>query len=81
MLFHSKENEAFRVYADADFAGNWLKEYAKFDLTMAKSISGWFITYANCPILWASKMQSWVALSTTKTEHISLSSALQMLFL
>ena len=26
MLFHPKKNEVFKVYADADFAGNWLKE-------------------------------------------------------
>ena len=43
----------------------------------AKSRLGWVITYANCPILWASKIQSQVVLSTTEAEYISLSSALQ----
>ena len=75
--FHPKKNEAFKVYADANFAGNWFKEYAEFDPAAAKSRSGWVITYANCTILWASKMQSQVALSTTEAEYISLSSALQ----
>ena len=28
MLFYSKRSETFKVYADADFASNWLKEYA-----------------------------------------------------
>ena len=62
---------------DANFASNWLKEYVKFDPAMAKSRSGWVITYANCPILWASKMQPQVALSNTEAGYISLSSALQ----
>ena len=41
-----------------------------------KSRLCWVITYANCLILWGSKMQSKVALSTTKAEYIYLSSAL-----
>ena len=65
------------VYADSDFAGNWLKEYAEFDPTTAKSRSGWIIFYAGCPIIWASKLQSQVALSTTEAEYIALSTALR----
>ena len=37
MLFHPKMNEAFNVDADADFADNWLKEYADFDPATVKS--------------------------------------------
>jgi KUP system potassium uptake protein len=33
--------------------------------------------YAGCPILWASKMQSLIALSTTEAEYIALSTALR----
>ena len=33
--------------------------------------------YAGCPILWGSKMQTLVALSTTEAEYIALSSALR----
>ena len=53
ITLHPKQDQGFRVYGDADFGGNWLKEYAEFDLITAKSRSGGFITYANCPILWA----------------------------
>jgi hypothetical protein len=34
------------------------------------------ILYAGCPIIWASKMQQLIALSTTKAEYIALSTAL-----
>ena len=33
--------------------------------------------YAGCPIVWASKMQTLIALSTTEAEYIALSSALR----
>jgi hypothetical protein len=38
--------------------------------------SGWIIFYAGCPISWASKLQSQVALSTTEAEYIAMSQAL-----
>jgi hypothetical protein len=47
------------------------------NVTTAKSQSGYLITYSGCPFLWASKMQIEIALSTTKSEYISLSTALQ----
>ena len=37
---------------------------------------GYLITYANCPIVWGSKMQSLMALSTMEAELIALSTAL-----
>jgi len=43
----------------------------------AKSRSGWIIFYAGCPISWATKLQSQVALSTTKSEYIAMSQALK----
>ena len=43
----------------------------------AFSRTGYVIYYAGCPILWGSKMQPLVALSTTEAEYIALSSALR----
>ena len=43
---------------------------------MAKSQSGFVITFAGCPILWTSKLQTQIALSTTEAEYISLSESL-----
>ena len=61
---------------DADWAGNWLKTRPN-DKTGALSCTGYIITYANCPIVWGSKMQSLVALSTTEAELIAMSTALR----
>ena len=77
LILRPDAKQSFLVWADADFVGNWNQETAMSDVTTAKSRSGYLITYAGCPISWASKMQTEVALSTTESEYISLSSALR----
>ena len=44
---------------------------------MASNLSriGYIIMYAGCPLVWASKMQTEIAISTTKAEYIALSQA------
>ena len=61
---------------DADWAGNWLKTLPN-DKTGALLHTRYLIWYANCPIVWDSKMQSLVALSTTEVEIIALSTVLR----
>ena len=43
----------------------------------AKSRTGFLITFNNCPLLWVSKIQTEVALSTTEAEYIALSHSLR----
>jgi hypothetical protein len=67
-------------YVDADFAGTWdINTLA--DPASVKSRTGYIITYSGCPILWSSKLQSEIALSTTEAEYISLSTSLRDLIL
>ncbi len=66
----------FECCCDSDFSGLWNKEFTPVDPTTAKSQSGWIIFYAGCPVSWASKLQSQVALSTTEAEYIAMSQAL-----
>ena len=61
---------------DADWAGNWIKHRPN-ETTGALSRTGYPITYVNCPIVWGSKMQMLVALSSTEAEIIALSTALR----
>ena len=65
------------VYADADFDVNWNKATAKDDGSTAKSRTGIVITFAKCPILWTSKLQTEIALNTIEAEYMALSSSLR----
>ena len=77
LKFKSNPDKGFECYCDADFSGNWNKEFAQIDPSTAKSRSGWIVFYAGCPVCWASKLQSQVALSTTEAEYIAMSMALR----
>jgi len=46
------------------------------DKSTAKSRTGYVIMYAGCPVTWASKIQTEVALSTTEAELIAMSEGL-----
>ena len=61
----------------AYFSGLWNKALAPVDPSTSKSRSGCIIFYAGCPVSWASKLQSQVALSTTEAEYIAMSQALR----
>ena len=41
----------------------------------ARSCTGFVITYAGCPLVWASRLQTEVCLSSTESELVALSSA------
>jgi hypothetical protein len=70
-------HQGFHAYADADFAGNFVKADAPTDADTARSRTGFVIYYAGCPIYWKSVLQGEIALSTTEAEIISLSTALK----
>jgi len=63
-------------FVDADFAGLWTEDSSS-DITSVKSRTGYVILFANCPVLWVSKLQTEVALSTTEAEYIALSQAMR----
>ncbi|KAL7480291.1 hypothetical protein ACHAW6_005987 [Cyclotella cf. meneghiniana] len=77
LRFKPDPPKGFQCYFEADFVGNWNKEFAPTDPSTAKSRSGLIVFYASCPIIWASKLQSQVALSTTEAEYIAMSMALR----
>ena len=54
-------------------AGNWNINTAEHDASTEKSRLGYIVLYAGCPIIWSSKLQTQVALSTTEAEYVSLS--------
>jgi hypothetical protein len=78
MLFSPVDNFVVNCYVDADFAGLWGVEYDQ-DPVSVKSRTGYLITFMGCPLLWASKMQTQIALSTMEAEYIALSAAMREL--
>ena len=77
LKFKPDPSKGFECYCDADFSGNWNHQFAATDPSTSKSRSGWVIFYASCPIIWASKLQSQVAFSSTVAEYIAMPMALR----
>jgi histone deacetylase 1/2 len=65
----------FECFVDSSHAGDWRQQSAMDDPSTARSRTGYVINFANCPLIWASKLQTEIALSTTEAEYIALSTA------
>ena len=65
-------SHSLHVMCDADFAGTWSKEYSNHWST-ALSRTGFILFYSGCPLIWHSKLQNEIALSTYEAEYIALS--------
>jgi hypothetical protein len=76
LILRPDVTQGFHCYVDADWAGNWNKDFQD-DPSCVQSRTGFLITYAGCPIIWGSKLQTLIALSTTEAELIALSTALR----
>ena len=68
-------SKGIEVYVDADFAGGWSSADAdNADNVLSRTC--FVICYANCPLIWCSKLQTKIALSNAKAENIAMSHAL-----
>jgi Reverse transcriptase (RNA-dependent DNA polymerase)/GAG-pre-integrase domain len=76
-LICTPDESSFNCYCDADFCGLWDPGTAEMDPSTARSRSGYVVKYANCPVIWASKLQTEIALSSTESEYVSLSQSLR----
>ncbi len=64
------------AYVDSDFMGLFNKEDPT-DPVSSKSRTGYVICINGCPIIWSSKLQDGVALSTMMAEYYALSTAMR----
>jgi Reverse transcriptase (RNA-dependent DNA polymerase) len=64
-------------FSDAHFAGNWNVHEAEYDDSTARSRTGYVIRFAGCPLIWGSRLQTEIALSSTESGYISLSQSLR----
>jgi hypothetical protein len=70
------KSKGLEVYADADCIGGWtVADLENADNVLSRT--GFIICYANCPIVWCSKLQTKIALSTAEAEYIAMSHALR----
>ena len=77
LIFNADQNCLFDCFADADYCGNWNKSIAMENVDTARSRTGYLLSFCNCPLIWASRLQTEIALSTTKAEFVALSAALR----
>jgi hypothetical protein len=77
IILDPQDGKSFEVYADADFCGNLNRSTSMNDVSTTTSRTGYIISFAGCPITWASKLQAHIALSTTEAEYIALSQSLR----
>jgi hypothetical protein len=71
-------SKGIQCFVDADFANGWSSEDCD-EPSSVYSRTGFVIMYAGCPLVWVSKLQTEVALSTTEAEYIVLSQAMREL--
>ncbi len=68
--------EGLNAYVDADFAGLYGYENDQ-DPVSVRSRTGYTLTLFGCPIIWASKLQTEVCLSSTAAEYVAFSMAMR----
>ena len=72
LVFNTSKKLVLDCYADAYFAGIWGHQNTQ-DYIFVSSRTGFVVTFDNCPILWVSKPQTNIALSTLYSEYVELS--------
>jgi hypothetical protein len=74
-MIYSPSNQSFDVSVDASFTGDWDPQNADWNSDTSMSRTGYVILYASYPFIWASKLQTEIALSTTEAEYLAISTA------
>ena len=76
IMLRPNPKDGIKCYVDADFAGGYCDE-TKDDPISVYSCTGYVIFYFGCPVLWVSKLQSEISLSTVEAEYIALSATMR----
>ena len=74
LIMRPDDSRGIDCYPDADFAGLYGQEDSQ-DPHCARSRTGYVILAFGCPVLWRSKLQTEIALSTMEAEYVALSTA------
>jgi hypothetical protein len=74
LIMHVRWEIGIQCFVDADFAGSYKKQNP-INPRDCLSCTGYVVKFANCPIIWISKLQTTIALSTTEVEYMAFSAA------
>ena len=77
-MFNPSKKLLLDCYADEDFSGLWGHENPQGPIC-ASSRTGFVVTFSNCPLLWVSKVQTEISLSTLHSEYVALSHSVRPL--
>ena len=76
LVFRPDLSRGLECFVAADFAGGW--NYGNHSSPKAVlSRTDFVIMFAGCPVTWSSKLQPEIALSTTESKYIALSTAMR----
>ena len=78
LVFNPSKKLVVDCYVDADFAGLWGHENPQYPIC-ARSRTGFVVTFSSCPLLWVSKLQIEIAISTLNSEYVELSHSVRAL--
>ena len=76
IVYKHDKTKGIECFVDAGFAGGWSNADAD-NPDNVLSRTGYVIMYGGCPLLWCSKLQTEIALSTAEAEYIALSQAMR----
>jgi hypothetical protein len=76
LIMTPTDSPCIDTYPDSDFAGLYSYE-DPHDPHCARSRTGFVILAFGCPIMWKSKLQTEIALSTMEAEYVALSTAMK----
>ena len=72
LIYRPDKIKSIDTYVDVSFVGDWNMSWSvKPSLVISRT--GYIILYANCPIIWCSKLMKEITLSTTESEYVVLS--------
>ena len=74
-IYNVNRTKGLEVCTDANFAGGWSTANSE-NADCVLSQTGFIVCYANCLVIWCSKLQTETALSTAEAKNIAMSHAL-----
>ena len=80
LVFNPSKKLVVDCCYDAYFTGLWVHEYPQ-DPIFARIITGFVVTFSNCPLLWVSKLHTEIDIYTLHSEYVKLSHSVRALLL